>query len=386
MKKIINGILFLTITVVSFGQLQRISFLNQQVNFYLYEILMLIFILFLSIHTLVKNKFSLKKIIQLKLNFYNENKDIVKAIGYFVLALVLSLLFTYSGFKNNENLVATLYLGRMIFYFIFFLFLVFYIKLEKSAIIVVQKSLTSFFVLTLIFSAIQYFYYPDLRNLYYLGWDPHLNRLFGLYFDISILGLIFILTFIWFSKNKLLQILAVVGIFFTYSRITYISFLASTFFYFHSKINFKKILVLAALFVAILFFLPRTSGVGVRLERTFSIQSRIDDLRSGLEVFMENPLIGVGYNHIRYVKNDDSLHSGASYASSYITILVSSGLIGLFFLLNLLVVIYRKLEAEGRYLIFPILLSSLFDNVLFTGFIFVLFLTIVSINLSHKKP
>lgn len=385
MKKIINGILFLIIAILSLGQLQRISFVNQQVNFYVYEILMVFFILSLSIFTLIKNRFSIKKIIEIKLEFYKKNAGLINAIGYFLLALSVSLLFTYSNFNQGENLVAAMYLGRMILYFIFFLFLIFYIDSEKTAISIIKKSLTTFLILTFVFSVIQYFYYPDLRNLYYQGWDPHLDRLFGLYFDISILGLVFILAFFWFFKNKIFQAMAILAIFFTYSRITYIAFLTSIFFYFYNKIDWKKIVLLVFIFLGFLFFLPRSSGVGVRLERTFSIQSRVDDVVSGLEIFIKKPLLGVGYNHIRYIKKADSLHSGASYASSYITILVSSGIIGLFFLLNLLIVIYRRLNDEGKYLIVPILISSLFDNVLFTGFILLLFLTIVSINLSHKK-
>lgn len=385
MKKIINSILFLTITILSLGQLQRVSFINQQVNFYVYELLMVLFILFLAIHTLIKNKFSIRKIVEIKLEFYKKNINLINAIGYFLLALSVSLLFTYSSFKSNENLVAAMYLGRMILYFVFFLFLIFYVDSEKKVTSIIKKSLSTFFILTFVFSIIQYFYYPDLRNLYYQGWDPHLNRLFGLYFDISILGLIFILAFFWFFKNKIFQAMAILAIFFTYSRITYIAFLTSIFFYFYNKIDWKKIVLLVFLFLGFLFFLPRSSGVGVRLERTFSIQSRVDDVMSGLGIFIKKPLLGVGYNHIRYVKKADSLHSGASYSSSYITILVSSGIIGLFFLLNLLVAIYRKLNDEGKYLVVPILISSLFDNVLFTGFILLLFLTIVSINLSHKK-
>lgn len=385
MIKIINGIIFLLITVLSLGQLQRISFLNQQINIFAYELLMAIFILFLAIHTLFKNKFSFKKILKIKLNFFEKNKELILAIGYFILTLILSFAFTYFKFNNQENIVAAMYLGRMIFYFIFFLFLLFYINTEKTALNIVKKSVTVFFVLTFILSAIQYFLYPDLRNLYYQGWDPHLYRLFGTYFDISILGVVYIISAVWFAKNRVMQIFSLLAIYFTYSRITYISFLTSMFYMFYEKINWIKIFAVTCLFVGFLFLLPRQAGAGVALERTFSIQSRTEDLKSGLDTFVKQPILGIGYNHIRYVKNTESLHSGASYSSSYMTILVSSGIIGLFFLLRLLIVIYTKLNDEGRYLIFPILVSSLFDNVLFTGLMFVFFLILVAINLSHKK-
>src|SRR3972149_11539087 len=47
-----------------------------------------------------------------------------------------------------------------------------------------------------IFGIFQYFLYPDLRNLYYLGWDPHYYRVFSTFFDPTFTGMILVLTLI----------------------------------------------------------------------------------------------------------------------------------------------------------------------------------------------
>ena len=52
------------------------------------------------------------------------------------------------------------------------------------------------------------FVYPDLRNLWYLGWDPHYYRVFATLLDPNYVGILLVLTifvwiYIWVNNKKL---------------------------------------------------------------------------------------------------------------------------------------------------------------------------------------
>ena len=85
-----------------------------------------------------------------------------------------------------------------------------------------------------ILGLMQFFLYPDLRNLMYLGWDPHYYRLFSTLLDPNFVGIILVLTLIlgcglWKKKQKnfflmIGQLIGFVSLLLTYSRSSYVSF------------------------------------------------------------------------------------------------------------------------------------------------------------------
>ena len=191
-------ILYLTAFLFSLGQIGRISFLNQQINFYLYEILICISIFFGLLY------FRLKPI---KESFINS-----KPIFYFFCVLALSLLFGFFNYRLIDNIIASFYLFRLGLYFLFWIYISFWIKKNKHRSELKRQILAIISILTIITTIIQYFLYPDLRNLIYLGWDPHLYRTFGIFFDTtvsaSIYGLLFFLNSNIFIKILYLIFLA----------------------------------------------------------------------------------------------------------------------------------------------------------------------------------
>ncbi|MBI2641182.1 O-antigen ligase family protein [Candidatus Roizmanbacteria bacterium] len=245
-----------------------------------------------------------------------------------------------------------------------------------------RQGLIIFILLTPVASIIQYFLYPNLRNLQYLGWDPHLYRLFGLFFDTSVAGAIYALLFllIFLSGKKLMKndilrnfLLVTFMIFsvLTYSRSLYLALPVVVSLYFIAK---KQYVLPAVFFISFLIFIslsPKPFGEGVNLGRTFSIESRFNDYQLAFKLWKKNPLFGIGYNRIRYVKNELVNHAGASLHSSFLIVLVTGGMAGLILFLFALLKI-ASLSEYSHYAMVLLGLLSFADNILLHPFVLLL--------------
>jgi len=364
----INYLIYLIFFLLSLGQMGRISFLGQQVNGYLYEIPLFILLLILVFSSGIKPL----------IKAWEKNKSIF----IFLLILLFSFLVNTDRFNIRQNIISFLYWLRLVFYSAFFA----YSKKISSG---VGKGVRIFILLTVIFSIIQYFFYPDLRNLFYLGWDPHYYRLFGLFFDTSVAGAIYGLTFIFLLlkpeliSNKycrrLTMFLFLSFSVMTFSRGLYLSlFLTALFIVFKNKKG-QWLALFLLISAAVLFILPKPGGEGVNLLRTFSVETRLESDSNAWQTFKRYPLLGIGYNHIRYEKNPvTENHSGASYPSSFLIILVTGGMFGL---LGLMWVIGDLAIANytAKVALIFISLFSLFDNILLHPFVlFYLLILLVS--------
>lgn len=387
-----NILTLLTFFLFSLGQLGRISFQDQQVNVYLYEVVMFFLLLFLF------KRYRLKP---LAVNFTRWKT------GYYLIgAMLLSFIFNINAFGSQQNIVALLYLVRLFGYFVYFIYLFFEVRENpKQVRKTLRNGLFIFILITTFSSIIQYFLYPNLRNLSYQGWDPHLYRLFGVFFDTSITGTVYGLVFLFlffeqFATKKyqwLVHILRGTYLLFliaSFARNVYLGIILTLGVYFLTKVNWRSLVVFLAIFVIALFIIPKPFGEGIKLSRQLSLLGRISDYGVGIKLWMEKPLLGFGYNRIRYLKEQSNLkdlqglessHSGASFHSSYLVMMVASGVVGLILLLAFM----HKLSAVSfharHYLIF-VGFVSLFDNVLLHPFIlFTLFsMLILSFTLSRK--
>ncbi len=367
----IDVLLYITFILFSFGQLGRISFFGQQVNIYIYEIPLVLLTFFL----LIRSKLEPIK------NFYKT----FPAVYWFFFWLLLTFLVGVSHFSLFQNSVGILYFLRLLSYFLFFFYLLYEAKKNKKIIVTLTRCVEIFIVLTIFFSLIQYFLYPNLRNLQYLGWDPHLFRLFGLFFDTSLAAAVYGLIFLFLILKwpiALFIFIYFVFILLTYSRMVYLVFSTVFILILLSKKYFKPIGIFILLMIVGLVLIPKPGGAGVNLLRYFSIQSRFSDYQTALQIISRNPLVGYGYDRIRYVKEAlgllaqneaDISHAGAAFSSSYLIILVSSGLIGLTLFLASLVQLGIKNKTWGFFILF-IALLSLSDNIVLQPFVlFLLF-------------
>lgn len=367
--------------LLALGQLGRISFFDQQINIYLYEIYLI------GLLTYLFSRYKLKP--------FAEN--IKKPILAFLLILFASFAFSFYQFNAFENFIGFLYFLRLSVYFISFIYFQYSFKKEKKFLNDFKRGFLGFIIVTGVFSLIQYFFYPNLRNLFYLGWDPHLYRIFGVFFDTStagaILGLVLLYVFINHRELELKQktgvliliLYTVLGAL-TYSRGFYLSILISLIVYFVVRKIYKYIVLTVLSFIMILVILPKPFGEGVNLVRVFSIESRIANYRQAFSIWMKQPVLGVGYNRLRYVKQESgflpkeeeiSAHSGASFHSSFLVILTTAGLIGF---LSFLYLLWKLAETSeiARYLTLFLSFFSLWDNVLLHPFVLILFLLLIS--------
>jgi len=362
-RQLINGLIYLVFFLFSFGQLGRISFFNQQINFYLYE-LMLLVLLVLWVWQYGDKPVKI---------FWNE----YRSLFYFLAILLFSFIITGFSFSKWENLIAFLYWARLVLYAGYWIYGTYWTnKSNTTNTIIIKKSLTVFSLITIFSTLVQYFFYPDLRNLYYQGWDPHLYRTFGLFFDTAIAAAIFGMLF-FISQNLTIKLIFLVFLVLSFSRGGYISFIGGLIYSMIKNNQLKKSVFILFFFFLLLILSPKPFGEGVNLGRVFTINARIEDYKTAFSYFFRKPLFGFGYNRIRFVKGDDSSsHAASSFSSSYLNVLVTSGLIGLLSFFYFIAQLWKKNKTKQAIILF-IFIFSFFDNIFFHPFILFLFFSLL---------
>jgi len=181
------------------------------------------------------------------------------------------------------------------------------------------------------------------------------------------------------SQSQYLLSLPLVGLLaLTFSRASYLSFLIGTIFLLISKKKIKYLLLLVLLSVVI-YLIPKPSGEGVNLLRTFSIFSRIDSWQQGLSLFAERPIFGWGYNTLRNIDG-----SRFQIDNSFIYILATTGIAGFLSFIYLVQKILVNTKNKGIKLLFiSLLIHSLFNNTLF--YIWILALAMITLGLGQEK-
>lgn len=393
MKRALNTLFYILCGAFTLGQIGKISFLGQQINAYVYELPLVIFTLYLLFR--YKNE-PVKQIL-------HKTPTIVYLPGY----LLLIFIFTAAFYPVHTNVVGFLYLARLIMYLTFFIYLYYYAEKENKFKRILWRGIASITGATVFLSAVQYFLYPNLRNISYLGWDPHWYRVVGTYLDPPVTGAIFGMLFIYFFYSQisvkwkvLIMTLLFTGVAFTYSRGTFLAFFLVLPFLFFKRRMLLGVAVMLFILCLIFAVLPRPYGESVNLMRTFSIQSRIENYKEAVTLWAKHPLIGVGYNRIRYTRDNATFlnnkdlqnnHAGASFHSSFLIMLVTGGVIGLG-LFTWLLYSLAKLNTFTWWSTIFLSILSLTDNVLLHPFVLVLyFILIVSsganifTRLSDKK-
>ena len=359
------------------GQFARIELINDLANVYIHEFLLVVFIA----HSV--QQFGVKPLRAIRRS---------KTTLLFILMLFFSFFLSLREFTVLQNTIAILYLFRIILYALFGMYLFILIKRKRYVRIFILKFLILFSILLLVTTAIQFIFFPDFWNLYALGWDPHLYRASAIYFDIFIAAALYgSLAFFWFSRNqKILAFLFVIALALTFSRSAYFAFIISLLYVFISQKRWKELFISLSLFILLIIFVPKPFGEGGNLLRTASINSRILDYKLALALWQKKPLFGFGYNRIRFAKEqlnlaliDSRSHSLSSFHSSFLMILVTTGILGFASFLSLVGIFFIKYPRMRVYCIY-ILSMSLFDNVLLHVLV-ILPLVFLATQLSHSS-
>lgn len=350
-----------------FAEVGRIQFSNG-VAVTINDLLLILLVIYFMGFKLVKNS---------KFPKYFLIKPI---LGFLVVAL-LSLLINYFSYSLNNFFVSALYLIRFALYASLY-FIVIEFKDEFKRKIPLYLLLSG--VITIILGYIQYFFYPSLKNLFYLGWDEHLYRMFSTFLDPNFAGLFFTLFFIFtlslieknLKDNKRLLIyssislLSLISVYLTYSRSGLIMLLISILVFLLLKNKKKLVFISISLLILIVFIAPKSFKTeGTNLLRVNSSTARVESLEQAIEIFTKHPLLGVGFNAYRYAQNKyvglnttywQTTHSGAGTDNSFVFVLATTGLIGFGAYLYLIYKIFKLAKLRIKKSVYaPILIASL---------------------------
>jgi len=392
--------LFLIFTL-PFGQLQKIPLSLRQfpeVNLYLTDLISLAILIFWLVKLIKKQ---------------TEPPQNTKYFFLFFIAAAIPLFLSISWLGTRNTLVSSLYLIRLIAYSsIYFAFSLLKLSTKKT-----QKIFQFLYwvgALVAVFGLLQYIFYPDIRPLVSYGWDPHLYRVVSTFLDPGFTGLILVLSLIialensFHHRRKTLDVLPAIPIYLalilTYSRSSYLVLILATAFIFFSQKKPRLFWLFLIFFLTSIFLAPRPAGEGIRLERTSTIEARLQSYRRGINIFLKKPILGIGFNSYRYAQNkflssaNQTLtnRAGSSPDSSLILVLATTGIIGLtvFGLMASKIVspLLEKSKEPTNNLIsasfIAILIHSLFLNSLFYPAVMIWFFLLLGIEeiIAGNKP
>ncbi len=328
----------------------------------------------------------------------------------FAIIMCASLLFNINNFSANEIFVAFSYILRWILYASLFFVVKGFPNKFKEKVIYLFLGIGVVFIF---FGFIQYFFYSNLRNLYYLGWDEHMYRMFSTFLDPNFAGaffvvyLIFLLgIFLFFLKNNkakqvwlmgFISIFGAIAVYLTYSRSALIMLFVSVVIFSLLTKKIKWFLALVLISIIFILFSSKNFNVeNINLFRIASTEARIDSAKVAIEIIKKNPFFGVGFNVYRYAQikygfrniiGSSTSHADAGTDNSFLFIAATTGIVGLIIYLNLLWAIlkrtyvnYKKHKDQDiqKYIglilmasIGGIIVNSLFINSLFYSFIMI---------------
>ncbi|MCX6794217.1 MAG: O-antigen ligase family protein [Candidatus Gottesmanbacteria bacterium] len=259
---------------------------------------------------------------------------LITPIAVFIVTGVVSLVMNYWRFPLPSLLAGSLYLVRWTLY----AFLYIFVLQGNSDIKFWLKGLYIVGIGFGILGLIQFFLYPDLRNLMYLGWDPHYYRLFSTLLDPNFMGIILVFTLLlgfglltkkhrlWFIAG---QLVAFTALLLTYSRSSFLALGAAIVVWACMRKQWKLFIALFV-FAALIFILPKTSGSTLNLTRPDSSFARVGNWQESLQLIIKAPVFGYGFDTLRYVRPAEAVSKAAAgLDSSILFILATTGLAGL---------------------------------------------------------
>lgn len=225
---------------------------------------------------------------------------------------------------------------------------------------------------------LQFILYPDLRNLWYLGWDPHYYRLFSTLLDPNFIGIILVLTLLLgfgllTKKNRVWiiagELITFVALLLTYSRSSFMALGTAIVVLAVIKKRWKLFIILAA-FACLLFIVPKIPGDTLKLTRLDSTLARVYNWQESLNLITKAPVFGYGFDTLRYLRPAAATsNAAAGLDSSILFILATTGVVGLAAYVFLIVSMIR-LRNRTLGIIYVASLSALLVHSLFVNSMF----------------
>lgn len=271
--------------------------------------------------------------------------------SYFILFCVFGLLVNYPLFTVHSSL----YLLRLFAYSFVAVYVSSFVK-DKTA---VGRWLLAISIASAALGWLQYLLLPDTRFLFNFGWDDHLYRMVGTFFDPTYLALILLLGIVVSLQQKSYKAFwfLLISLAFTYSRAAYLAL--------GLFLLFKRKFLAIAVFAIVVLLLPKMLSEGTDFGRVVSGNNKIENYKETLQIFIKSPVIGVGFNNICMARENRNLdsHSCNGADSSILFLLATTGVIGFILFINFVLRI-----ANGQLLMTSavvVLLHSTFANSLF---------------------
>lgn len=234
----------------------------------------------------------------------------------------------------------------------------------------------------------QYFLNADFRSWQVLGWDPHVGRLVGSFYDPGFLATLYLLFFIFwlqrpFSSGKLfILMLLFLSLGLSYARASWALALMAIVLVGWRKWR-RSLIWLFAGIIFLYFFLPHGFSEGTRLSRLASIRGRWENGLQAIRVIDHHHFWGIGFNNIALVKTEKmerppilnpkyssakvnkNSHSLAGFENSFLFLGAAGGLISLLAFGCFFFWIWRQSNFSQQILIIIFLVSGVFNNTLF---------------------
>lgn len=309
---------------------------------------------------------------------------VFKYIQNFLIIASFSWFFSIFIFQQIQALYGLLYLFRLIAYSYFFIY-VWNFAREKGNKELLIISLQSIAIISAVIGWVQFIVFPDIKPLFIWGWDMHLFRLVGTFFDPTFLGLIIVFGLLVFmyqymnTRNNLHVlpiIFLLVSLAFTYSRASYLAFFAGVLFISLTKKMYKQLFIVMVGLVVLILILPTAKNHSIELFRSFSVVARVENYQSTLKIFFKSPVFGVGYDNMCIAYNKFigyqkfSSHACSGSDSSLLFILATTGVLGLIVFIYVVSKIKNSVSHSTYYILLStsfiaLLAHSLFSNSMF---------------------
>lgn len=370
MIELIKRIFVLALFLFPFGEIARINLGNSVILRPLDAGIGLLFICWLSWKLYNREKIKPNKILL--------------PLLLFTLSGFLSLVINSSSLSLNEFIISLSYSLRWLAYSsLFFVTYGFDSKFKKKA----YNLLLILGIIIVGLGYLQYIYYPNLRNLFYLGWDEHMYRMFSIFLDPNFAGAFFVLFFLYLLDRYLKKRTALIGlilistliaVFLTFSRSALIMLLvSSSLFLILLKKKVLITLLFGIVFVAFIISSRFFNIENVNLLRTVSSKARIETSENALKIIQKNPIFGVGFNAYRYAQfkyglsNEVNIvsHADAGTDNSFLFVLATTGILGFLLYIFMWLRIVRNVNSLAIASIVGVFVNSLFINSLFYPFI-----------------
>ncbi len=333
--------------------------------------------------------FCLAGLLRLKLHLKKPPAQI-KAALIFTAVACLSLILTPLQLKPPEYLISFSYTVR------FFLYVLFTWLVYSGAFGNLQIKITKVFLLSgvafAVLGLLQFIFYPDLRFLNTLGWDPHYFRTISTFLDPNFTGAFLVLTMLTLTASHLgsgpgrppgvfyiFFAIIYLALLTTFSRSSYLMFLAGGLtFSILKKSKVFIILTLTLFSILLLAFQLYTRLISLphNIDRIQSATLRFNTWQQGLILFQSNPILGVGFNSYRYALSSYRLgdeqflqsHGATSNDSSLLFAASTTGILGLIAYAYFLWTILRLFKQNNLLVttgLAGLLIHSFFANSLF---------------------